>query len=239
MPSHANDVLRAGVSNFSATETNLTSLFIAGTGRGGYRLVATHQGITGGTNDVSTIHATSSPSGGTFTLTIGGRTTGAIAYNASPATIQTNLLALQNCIFQNVPYLGSLPAGAINVTGSATGFAAGDVTCTFQNGLANIPITMTISGTNLTGGSTYVITHTTTGVGPTCAITLQHGDDNATWDAYRRFGTLDVPTWERYRPSMIFGTPRKYISATLTYGGTGSYKNLQLYVVDSSDGYNG
>jgi hypothetical protein len=241
MAYHSGDIYRAGSTAFTATETNLSSLYLGGTQRDGYRVVATHQGITGGTNDVSTLHSSSgNPTAGTFTLTLGGKTTAAIAYNASPATIQAALLALQNTVIQNIAYFGSLPAGSISVSGSATGYAAGDVTITFQNALGNIPITLTIAAGGLTGGGTNSVVHTTTGVGPTCAITLQHNDDNSsTWDAWRKFGTLDVPTWSMYRPSMIFGTPRKYLSMTLTFGGTGTYKNLQVVVVDNAEGFGG
>jgi hypothetical protein len=239
MANHAGDVYRTGSTAFSGTETNLSSIFIAGAPRGGVKLVATHQGVTGGTNDVSTVHQTGNYTAGAFTLTLGGRTTAAIPFNASPAQIALALLALKNCIINNIPYLGALPIGSISATGPATGLAAGDVVVTFANELGAQPITLTGSVGTMTGGAGFAIVHTTTGVGPTCAITVQHNDDNSsTWDAYRRFGTLDVPVYGRYRPTMILDTPRKYISLTLTFGGSGTYKNLQVFVTPSMEGYN-
>lgn len=88
------------------------------------------------------------PTGGTFTLTFGGQTTSALAYNASAATIQTALQALSSI-------------GAGNVVCSGGNIISYPVRVTFQGTLANAAqaaITGDVSG--LTPGSSYVLTVT-------------------------------------------------------------------------------
>jgi hypothetical protein len=70
-----------------------------------------------GTNEVQKVELLYGPTGGTFTLTFQGLTTGGIAYNASAATVQTALEALAN-----------IAVGDVTVTGAA----GGPWTCTFQ-----------------------------------------------------------------------------------------------------------
>lgn len=239
MAFHIGDLLRAGSTNFTATETNLTNLKINGTPRSGLWLTANYTGVTGGTNQVGTIHATGSPTGGTYTLTVGGQTTGAINWNDPPATIAAALGALKGVVLNNIYYPGPIGTGAFLVTGAATGYGGGDVPVTFQGILANQPITMTIGSGSLTGGSVYAIVNTTAGVGPTCAITLQDGDDGATWRSPAEWGTLYLPPggFQPVKP-LLFETPRKYISATLTFGGTGVFTKLQLPVSQFLEGFN-
>ncbi|VTR98885.1 rhs repeat-associated core domain-containing protein : YD repeat protein OS=Isosphaera pallida (strain ATCC 43644 / DSM 9630 / IS1B) GN=Isop_2419 PE=4 SV=1: RHS_repeat: PT-HINT [Gemmata massiliana] len=62
------------------------------------------------TDAVQVIKLTGSPTGGTFTLTFGVNTTGAIAYNASAATVQTALAGL-----------ASIGAGNVQVSAAAGG----------------------------------------------------------------------------------------------------------------------
>lgn len=87
------------------------------------------------------------PSGGTFTLTVGGLTTAAIAYNASAATVQGALQALG----AGAPFGGS-PAATATVTGSA----GGPYTVTFALTGAAGPITA--DGSSLTGGTDPSVT---------------------------------------------------------------------------------
>lgn len=90
-------------------------------------------------NAVQTVTITGTPSGGTFTLTMGGQTTTAIAYNAAPAAVQAALVALS-----------TIGAGNALVTGNT----GGPYTVTFQGALANTTIAaMTASGASLTGGA--------------------------------------------------------------------------------------
>ena len=103
-----------------------------------------------GTNEVQTFALYGTPTGGTFTLTYDGQTTGAIAYNATNATVVTALEALSN-IGVGVVLLGGGP-----LPGTA-------VTVTFQAVLAatNVP-EMTINGASLTGGAITITMSTPT-----------------------------------------------------------------------------
>ena len=93
------------------------------------------------TNESQTV--TVDATGGTFTLTFDGETTGAIAENAAAATVQTALLALSN-----------LNAGDVSVTGSA----GGPFTVTFSGQYAdtNVPA-LTADPASLTGGAGTVV----------------------------------------------------------------------------------
>jgi hypothetical protein len=87
--------------------------------------------------------------GGTFTLTLSGQTTAAIAYNASAATVQAALEALSN-----------VGVGKASVSGSA----GGPYTGTFDRSLGNVA-QMTADATSLTSGTTATVTVATTTAG--------------------------------------------------------------------------
>jgi hypothetical protein len=104
------------------------------------------------TGDVETLSITGNPTGGTFTLTFGNQTTGAIAFNATAAQVQAALAALSNIGPGNIACSGGpLPAASVTITFAGTlAFAA------------QLPIT---AGTvSLTGGTNPApaLTHTTT-----------------------------------------------------------------------------
>lgn len=68
-------------------------------------------------NEVQSLSVSGSPTAGTFTLTFGGQTTAAIAYNATAATIQSALSALSSIGSGNVQCAGGpLPSSAVTVT---------------------------------------------------------------------------------------------------------------------------
>jgi hypothetical protein len=92
---------------------------------------------------VQTVTVNGSPTGGTFTLTIGGYTTAPIAYNASAATVQAAIQALA----PGTPYGGS-PSSSATVTGT------GPYTVTFST--VGAPITA--DGSALTGGTNMSVT---------------------------------------------------------------------------------
>jgi hypothetical protein len=97
----------------------------------------------GGVSEVQTVTVTGSPTGGSFTLTVNGQTTAAIAYNATAAQVKAALEALSS-------------VSVVSVTGS------GPYVVTFGGG-ANVPqLTATAS---LTGGSTPGVTVATTTAG--------------------------------------------------------------------------
>ncbi len=83
--------------------------------------------------------------GGTFTLSFGGQTTGNIAYNASAATVETAFEALSSVGSGNCTVSGSAGAWTIEFTGSLAG--------------TNVAL-VTINVSNLTGGANEVQTIT-------------------------------------------------------------------------------
>ena len=97
-------------------------------------------------NEVQVVTVTGSPTGGTFTISFNGYTTGDLAYNASASTVQTALRALTSITSTNV---------------AVTGSNGGPYTVTFQNSLGgkNVP-KMTANGTDLTGGTSPTVTVT-------------------------------------------------------------------------------
>lgn len=109
---------------------------------------------TPGTTEVQTVTITGIPTGGTFTLTMDGATTSALAYNAAAATVQTALQAL-----------ATIGSGNALVTGSA----GGPYTVTFASALALMDVnTLSADGTLLTGGTApaVAVTVATPGVNP-------------------------------------------------------------------------
>jgi hypothetical protein len=101
-----------------------------------------------GTNAVQTI--TISATGGTFTITFGAQTTGALAYNATAAVVQSALEGLSSIGVNNI---------AVTLSGSV-------YTLTFQNALGSGPrATVTTNPASLTGGGgTANAASVTTGV---------------------------------------------------------------------------
>ena len=91
-----------------------------------------------GTNEVQSIEIDDNL-GGTFTLTFGGYTTGAIAFNASTAVVQAALQALTSIGLGNVTVSGAAPIWIVTFAGT---LASTDVAL------------LTGDGTNLTGGET-------------------------------------------------------------------------------------
>jgi hypothetical protein len=97
----------------------------------------------GRANEVQTATITGSPTGGTFTFTLDGETTAAIAYNATAATVQAALLAMSN-----------LNPGDVTVTGSA----GGPYTITFAGARKGTDVPALTASASLTGGTTPGVT---------------------------------------------------------------------------------
>lgn len=92
-------------------------------------------------NEIQTIDLLGSPSGGTFSIDLGGQSTSAIAYNATSATVESAIEAL--------PAVGS---GNVSCSGGPLPGTA--ITVEFVSGLAETNIVeMDIDPSNLTGGS--------------------------------------------------------------------------------------
>lgn len=104
-----------------------------------------------GTNEVQSIEIDDDVDGGTFTLTYGGQTTGALAWNASAAVVEAALEALS-----------TLGLGTATVTDSSPIW-----TVTFTGSLASTNVSMISgNGASLTGGdaTTVAVAETVAGV---------------------------------------------------------------------------
>lgn len=102
-------------------------------------------------SEVQTASPDQSPDGGAYTLTYRGQTTAAIAYNASPATIQAALEALS-----------TVNSGDITVGGGANGLDGGDVTFTFRDTLGDVNLIL-IDDSSLSPTLTVTMSETTKG----------------------------------------------------------------------------
>lgn len=101
-------------------------------------------------NEIQTITITGAPSGGSFTLTYDGQTTGSIARSASAATLQTALIALSN-----------ISGGDVAVDGPS----GGPWTVEFQGAKSGIDQPIMTATSSLTGGTLPAIVVATTQVG--------------------------------------------------------------------------
>lgn len=101
-----------------------------------------------GTSEVQSVTVNGAPTGGTFTLTFDGETTGALPFDATVGNIQVSLNALPNL-------------HGVEVTG------AGPWSVTFPDSLGDVP-EMTGDGSGLTGGvaPSVAVATTTPGVAP-------------------------------------------------------------------------
>ncbi|MEU1761298.1 hypothetical protein [Micromonospora sp. NPDC005652] len=106
----------------------------------------------GATSEAQTVTITGTPTGGTFTLTLDGETTGAIAYNATAAAVKDALAALPSVTGNDVSVSGGPGPGTPYVVAFKGQFAG-----------ENVP-QMTATG-SFTGGSTPAVAVTTTTAG--------------------------------------------------------------------------
>ncbi|MFZ6028039.1 MAG: hypothetical protein ACOYYS_10015 [Chloroflexota bacterium] len=113
------------------------------------------------TNAQYTLTANASPpTAGDFTLTFGGQTTSAIAYNATAAAVEAALEALSTVGTGNVE--------VTRTTGTTTLAEANAVyTVEFVNDLAQAPRTLTGTFTGLTASGSIALASSVTGVTPT------------------------------------------------------------------------
>lgn len=119
------------------------------TGQGLMDWLGEHLGLQG--NEVQSVAITGTPTGGSFTLTWNGQTTGTIAYNASAAAVRTALVALSN-----------ITAGDVATSGGP--LPGTPVVVTFQGQYADADVAqMTADGALLTPSGTVDVTTTTPG----------------------------------------------------------------------------
>lgn len=105
--------------------------------------------VMGGINEVQAVTITGTPTGGTFTLTLDGATTAAIAFNAAAAAVAAAVAALPN-------------VGTGNVAGGGGALPGSPVTLTFQGDLAKRNISQLTAAAAFTGGASPAIAVTTT-----------------------------------------------------------------------------
>jgi fibronectin-binding autotransporter adhesin len=142
-----------GVDSFTITYNNQTSPVISTAGlttaalQSAFEsLAVVGQGnlrVTGGANEIQALKFSTAPTGGTYTLSFNGYTTGAIAWNASTGTIQSALAALPSIgVTANIAVGGSYSSG---LTFTFQGYLAGtDVETLTAN-------TSTLTPSGLTG----------------------------------------------------------------------------------------
>lgn len=121
-----------------------------------------------GTNEVQTIEIDDDCSGGTFTLTFEGQTTGAIAYNASAAVVEAELEALSTLGLGTATVSGSSPKWTVTFTGdkAATDVAiiSGDGASLTGGDTTNVAVAETVAGVdNVNEIQTLTVTGTPTG----------------------------------------------------------------------------
>lgn len=100
-------------------------------------------------NEQQTVTITGAPTGGTFTLTYGGQTTTAIAFNATAAAVAAALEAL-------------VSVGSFNVTASGGPLPGTAVVITFTGRLGSTDVAMLTATSSLTGGAAPAVTITET-----------------------------------------------------------------------------
>lgn len=101
-------------------------------------------------NEVQSVAITGGPTGGTYTLTYSGQTTGPIVYNATATQVRTALAALSN-------------VGSGNVACSGGPHPGTPVEVTFTGALAGTDVAqMTASAAGLTGGTSPAVNVSTT-----------------------------------------------------------------------------
>lgn len=124
-------------------------------------------------DEVQQLVITGSPTGGTFTLTFGGDTTNALAYNASAAEVQAELEGL-----------AAIGSGNVQCYGS--GLPGGTITIHFVKSKGATNVAAITSTDSLTGGSTpatAISTLTAGGASSYSAITQQPISKNQ-WNLY-------------------------------------------------------
>lgn len=160
--------------------------------------VATPTPSGAGVSEVQSVTITGAPTGGTFVLVFDDVATTDLAYNATPATVQSALQAL--------PGIG---AGNVTVTGSA----GGPYTVTFAGSLANQDVTQITATGDFTGGTSPAVTVTTTT--PGSAGSILSVVDDTTGDTDLRvfvFDILDGSNHLRYSCPKAEVTARKNVT---------------------------
>lgn len=161
----------------------------AGAARGG-RAVA--GAPSAGTDEVQTITIGGTPTGGTFKLAFQSKTTTAIAWSATNATLIANIDAALEA-------LSTIGTGNVTTAAGTLTAGIGTITVTFTGARAKSAVPMiTVADNSLTGTApTVAVAETTPGVNAThrgapIGATVT---DTTNGKLYINTGTATVPTW--------------------------------------------
>jgi hypothetical protein len=118
-----------------------------------------HAGVpSGGTSEVQTLTIGGTPTGGTFTLTYDGFTTGAITWSATNATLLANILAALEA-------LPNISVGDVALAATTLTAGIGALTITFGGNLIKLAVPTISATSSLTGTlPTVAVVETTPGV---------------------------------------------------------------------------
>jgi hypothetical protein len=154
---------------------------------------------SGTTNNVTITRGSTAPTAGSFTITVRGQTTGALTFNASPATVQAALVGLSN-----------VGAGGVVVSGGPLSTAT-----TFTLAYAGTNASANAGGTTvtslLTAAVPLTVTHSTTGT--------SNGAPNGYVDSTAASRRITIQ-------GVNFGTTAGTITLTDLQGRTGSSKTF-------------
>jgi hypothetical protein len=160
--------------------------------------VRAYAGVPGnGTSEIDTLTIAASTSGGTFTITIAnGRTSAAISWSATNATLVANVDAALEAMTE----IGT--GGVTTAVGTMTA-GIGTITITFAGKNARMDFPDLTITSSLTGGAAGTLTTTTAGVAATYrdAPTGTLLVDTVTPDLYINDSvTANAPTWTKVSP---------------------------------------
>ena len=145
-----------------------------------------------GTNAVQTITIGGTPTGGTFTLTFAGKTTAAISWTATDATLASNVQTALNAL-NNVGASGVVATVGTGSSGIGTYLATFSGTNMARKAQATMTVTSSLTGTS----PTIAVATTTAGVTADGRIspkgTLCIAAD--TGITYQNTGSPPNPTW--------------------------------------------
>jgi len=177
-----------------ANQSQLTASVYQSSGSSTHRITVDVVDEVAAVNEQQTVTLTGTPTGGTFTLTFDGQTTGTIVYNASSGTLDTALEALSN-----------IGASDLTVSGSA----GGPWVVTFGGSLAATDVAlMTGNAGSLTGGTAQTLTvdEETASSGP------NHWDDAANWSPSGVPATADHVRFEVGSSECLYGLDQNAVT---------------------------
>lgn len=147
-----------------------------------------------GVDEVQTLTIGGTPTGGTFKLSFMGKTTSAITWSATDATLVANI----DAALEALPTIGT---GNVVTAAGTVSSGIGTVTITFGGRLAKLAVpTIAVADNSLTGTSpTLAIAETTAGVTATArgAAIGARLIDSTNGAVYINKGTANIPVWYR------------------------------------------